>query len=219
MSKIKITFLIFVLVSILDIIGVIFKIPTLIVVFKPLILLSLVVLYIVSSSERNKIYILALICSFLGDVFLIFEGEFYFIAGLLSFLIAHLLFIRIVVKRLQKNLYSKIVVSIIPFLTFYLVLIFTLKNSLGELLIPEIIYGLTIAVFGMVSLIDYLNTKSIKSLYILIGAVIFMFSDAILAVNRFYKSEHTLEVLVMITYVFAQYLIYKSMIQKKENKV
>ena len=219
MSKIKITFLIFVLVSILDIIGVIFKIPTLIVVFKPLILLSLVVLYIVSSSERNKIYILALICSFLGDVFLIFEGEFYFIAGLLSFLIAHLLFIRIVVKRLQKNLYSKIVVSIIPFLTFYLVLIFTLKNSLGELLIPEIIYGLTIAVFGMVSLIDYLNTKSIKSLYMLIGAVIFMFSDAILAVNRFYKSEHTLEVLVMITYVFAQYLIYKSMIQKKENKV
>ena len=219
MSKIKITFLIFVLVSILDIIGVIFKIPTLIVVFKPLILLSLVVLYIVSSSERNKIYILALICSFLGDVFLIFEGEFYFIAGLLSFLIAHLLFIRIVVKRLQKNLYSKIVVSIIPFLTFYLVLIFTLKNSLGELLIPVIIYGLTIAVFGMVSLIDYLNTKSIKSLYMLIGAVIFMFSDAILAVNRFYKSEHTLEVLVMITYVFAQYLIYKSMIQKKENKV
>ena len=152
-------------------------------------------------------------------MFLIFEGEFYFIAGLLSFLIAHLLFIRIVVKRLQKNLYSKIVVSIIPFLTFYLVLIFTLKNSLGELLIPVIIYGLTIAVFGMVSLIDYLNTKSIKSLYMLIGAVIFMFSDAILAVNRFYKSEHTLEVLVMITYVFAQYLIYKSMIQKKENKV
>lgn len=216
MSKLKITFLIFVLVSILDIIGVTFKIPTLIFVFKPLILLSLMVLYTVSSSDRNKIYILALICSFLGDVFLIFEGEFYFIAGLLSFLIAHLLFIRIVVKRLQKTLFSKIIVSIIPFLIAYLVLIFILKNSLGELLIPVIIYGLTIAAFGVVSLIDYLNTKSTRSLYMLIGAVIFMFSDAILAVNRFYISAHTFEVLVMLTYIVAQYLIYKSMIEKEE---
>ncbi|MBL4724524.1 MAG: lysoplasmalogenase, partial [Lutibacter sp.] len=95
MNKIKIALLVFVLVSVLDIIGIVFSIPILVLIFKPFILLSLIVLYRFSVSIKNRGYILALIFSFLGDVFLIFNGEFYFIAGLLSFLISHILFIKI----------------------------------------------------------------------------------------------------------------------------
>jgi len=90
MNKIKVLFFVFVGVSVLDIIGIIFRIPILIQVFKPLILLLLLVLYAVSVSKLNKLYVLALIFSFFGDVFLMFSGELYFIIGLISFLIAHL---------------------------------------------------------------------------------------------------------------------------------
>ena len=133
MGKSKIVLLVFMVVSLLDITGILFKIPILIQLFKPFILLSLMALYVVSVSERNKTYILALLFSFMGDFFLIFEGELYFIVGLVSFLIAHLFFIKIVFGRLQKSTISKILVSIFPFLTLFLFLIF-FAQMLGHFL-------------------------------------------------------------------------------------
>ena len=212
MSKIKLVFLVFILVSVLEIVGVLFKIPMLVLIFKPLILLSLIALYAVSVSKRNEIYILALIFSFFGDVFLIFDGELFFMVGLVSFLISHLIFIKIVVNRLQKSTVSSVVFSVAPFLILLLFLIFFLKPYLNELLFPVIIYGITISIFGMVSLLDYLNTKTKKALFMFIGAIIFICSDGLLAINKFYSANAIFAVLVMITYIIAQYFICKSMI-------
>jgi len=212
MGKIKLALFVFILVSVLEIVGVLFKIPMLVLIFKPLILLSLMGLYAVSVSKRNKIYILALIFSFSGDVFLMFEGELFFMVGLISFLIAHLFFIKIVVNRLQKSTISNALFSIIPFLILLLFLILFLKPYLNALLIPVIIYGITISILGIVSMLDYLNTKSKKTLLMFIGALIFISSDALLAINKFYSANAIFAVLIMITYVLAQYVIYKSMI-------
>ncbi|MFA5299575.1 MAG: lysoplasmalogenase [Lutibacter sp.] len=212
MNKIKVAFSVFVLASMMDIIGLTFSIPTLIYIFKPLIILSLLLLYVFSSPKKQKWYVFALIFSFLGDVFLMFSGELFFIAGLVSFLIAHVLFIKIVIYRIENINFFKIILSSILFLTLFGLLIFTLKESLHEMLGPVIVYGLTISTFGAVSLIDFLNTKSKKSLLMLFGAVIFMISDSILAINKFYSPAHVFEVTVMATYVLAQYFIYRSMV-------
>lgn len=219
MNKVKITFLVFVIVSILDIIGVIFKIPSLVYVFKPLILFSLIFLYVFSLPKRLKWYVMALELCFFGDVLLMFEGKLFFIAGLVSFLLAHFLFIKIVIGRIQKTSIIKIITSIIPFLIFFCLLIFTLKDSLNEMLLPVIIYGLTISIFGVVSLIDFQNTRSKKSMLMLIGAIVFMVSDSVLAINKFYNPMHIFEVIVMITYLLAQYFIFRSMVLEGKEKV
>lgn len=216
MNKIKIVFLVFLSVAVIDVIGVIFQIPDLRFIFKPLILLSLLVLYSLSVSNRNKVYIMALLFSFFGDVFLLFSGELNFILGLVSFLIAHLLFIKIIIKRIKKTPTRNIIGSSFLFFLIFCGLIYTLRNSLGELLIPVIIYGLTISAFGTVALIDYLNKKSVKSLWMLFGAVVFVVSDSVLAINKFYNQKLIFEVIVMSTYILAQFLIYRSMIL--ENK-
>ncbi len=214
MNKIKITFFVFLLASILDIIGIIFSMPILVYIFKPLIIFSLLFLYVFSLPKRLKWYVMALELSFFGDVFLLFTGKLFFIAGLVSFLIAHLLFIKIVVNRIKEVHFSKIIVSAIPFLAVFSLLIFTLKDSLHEMLWPVVIYGLTISTFGIVSLIDFLNTKSKMSMLMLFGAIIFMISDSLLAINKFYNPAHLHEVIIMATYIFAQYLIFRSMLQQ-----
>lgn len=219
MNKIKIAFFVFVLASILDIIGIIFLIPILVYIFKPFIILSLLFLYVFSLPKRIKWYVIALGFSFFGDVLLMFSGELFFIAGLVSFLIAHLLFIKIVIERIKEFNFIKLIFSTIPFLAVLSLLIFTLKDSLHEMLWPVIIYGLTIATFGTVSLIDFLNTKSKRSMLMLLGAIIFMISDSLLAINKFYNAAYVLEVIVMVTYVLAQYLIYRSMILETENVI
>ncbi len=217
MNKVKVTFFVFVLVSILDIVGIIFEIPILIYIFKPLIILSLLFLYVFSLPKRLKWYVIALGFSFFGDVLLMFSGELFFIFGLVSFLIAHLLFIKIVLTRIQKYPLSKVIFSIIPFLIVFsllLLLLFILKNSLNEMFVPVVIYGFTISTFGAVSLLDYLNGKSSKSLLMLLGAIVFIVSDSVLAINKFYNPTHLNEVIIMATYISSQYLIFRSMLQQ-----
>jgi uncharacterized membrane protein YhhN len=206
------------MVSLLDMAGILFEIPVLIQIFKPLILVSLIVLYLFSAISINKFYVLALICSFLGDVFLMYKGERYFIVGLISFLVAHLIFIKIVTSKLQKTTISKIITSIIPFLILFFGLIYFLKDNLSELLIPIIIYGLTISTFGVLAMLNYLITKNNKSFLMFVGAVIFISSDSILAINKFYYTTKVMEVLIMATYIVAQFLIYKSMIKAESLK-
>ena len=208
----KFALYIFILVSILDIIGIVFKIDSLVFIFKPFILLSLLFLYAHSVINKNKWYVIALIFSFFGDVFLLYSGDILFKFGLSSFLIAHLLFIAIVIKRIDKRKFLTILTAIIPFSIVLFLLLFLLKDSLNELFIPVLIYGITICVFGVVSLIDFLNIKSKKSLIMLIGAIVFISSDAILAINKFYNTVLILQIVVMVTYISAQYLIYRSMI-------
>ena len=218
MSKTKVTFFVFVLVSVLDILGIIFSMPIMVYVFKPLIIFSLLFLYVFSLEKRIKWYVMALELCFFGDVLLMFNGKLFFMAGLISFLFAHFLFIKIVISRIQKTTFTKLIVSSIPFLILFISLLQILKKSLNELLIPVIIYGLTISTFGVVSLLDYVSTKSKKSLLMLVGAVVFITSDSLLAINKFYSSNQIFEILIMVTYIVAQYLIFKSMVFNEEKR-
>lgn len=217
MNKTKIAFFAFILASMLDIVGIIFSLPLLIYIFKPLIIFSLLFLYVFSLPKRIKWYVIALELSFFGDVLLLFSGELFFMGGLVSFLMAHFLFIKIVISRIKEFNFLKALFSAIPFLAVFGLLIFTLKDSLNEMLWPVIIYGLTIATFGAVSLLDFLNTKSKKSILMLFGAVIFMISDSLLAIDKFYHSIEIFGVLIMGTYIIAQYFIYRSMILDSEK--
>ena len=73
--------------------------------------------------------------------------------------------------------------------------------------IPVIIYAVTISFFGIVSLILYLKAKTKISLLLLVGVLTFIASDTILALNLFYKKQSFYPLLIMMTYVLAQYLI------------
>ncbi len=64
---------------------------------KPMIVLSLLVFYLIHARIREGLlrYVipLALFFSLLGDIFLMFSGERFFLLGLSSFLLAHLCYI------------------------------------------------------------------------------------------------------------------------------
>jgi len=93
----------FFMVSILDLIGIFADNEWLKTTFKPLILLSLIALYLFVSLKTNKWYLLALICSFGGDVFLVSEAQSGFGLGVRSFVVGHLVKIAVVVEQLIKQ--------------------------------------------------------------------------------------------------------------------
>ena len=202
--------ILFFVVAISDVIGIIFNIAWLQIVSKPLIILTLFVLYYFSAEKRNNWYLLALFFSFLGDVFLLDKNG-YFLLGIGSFLITQILFIKLIISQLRKVRVHHIIITLLPFVVYFTVLISTIKENLTEFFIPVVIYGISISFFGMVSLLNYFINKSKRSVVLLIGAVLFIASDSMIALNKFHEPRIIYPVAIMITYIFAQYLIYRFM--------
>jgi uncharacterized membrane protein YhhN len=184
-------------------------------ILKPLLMTALVIVYLLSVKKPNFWLVSGLFFSFWGDVFLLDKTN-YFVFGLASFLIAHFMYIKMTSKFLNKPSISKIIKSAIPFVLLFACLLFLIKDNLGEMLIPVIVYGLAISTFGTCALLNYQQEKSTANTWLFLGALIFIASDTMIALNNFYSPKHLFDVLIIALYIVSQYLIVKAMIAKNE---
>jgi len=203
----KIPLSLFLMVCILDLVGVYFEHNTIIFMAKPFLMITLIWYYIVNAKTVNKLFVAGLFFSFLGDVLLLGTGELYFILGLLFFLIAHVFYIIMVVKLLKNTKMAQVLLASIPYLLIFTSLLTTLYSGLGEMKIPVIVYAITITVLGISSLSLFLQNKNKTHLILVFGVLIFIISDSVLALNMFYKEQSIYPLLIISTYVIAQYLI------------
>jgi uncharacterized membrane protein YhhN len=213
----KLAFAIFLIVSIIDIFAILNQQFFIRNFSKPLILLSLMALYYFSVKKVNKWYLTGLFFSFLGDVFLLGNGKIYFMLGLIAFLLSHIMYIKITTNFIKTKSVSKITLATLPFLVFVIILLSVLKSHLGELLIPVIIYGIVISIFGIVATLNYITYKTKANLWLFFGALFFITSDTILAINKFYDPKEIFGFLIMLTYIIAQFLICKAMISRSKT--
>ena len=197
----------FVLFSLIDFYGIYLEKQLMVNFAKPMLMITLFWYYYSNTKQLNKYFVLGLFFSFLGDLLLLGTGEVYFIFGLLFFLIAHVFYIIMVLSFIQTRKFKDFIMAGVPFLLLFLVLMNILFAGLGAMKIPVIIYAMTISFFGVVSLVLYLETKTKISLLLLVGVLIFISSDTILSLNLFYKTQSFYPILIMMSYVLAQYLI------------
>ncbi len=214
-TKTALISILFLLVSIMDIYAILVGNRELEMIAKPLITTSLAALYLLSVKKPNFWYVSAVFFCFWGDVLLLFLDKF-FVLGLASFLLAHILYIGISSKFLPKIGIPRILVHSIPFIIILVALLYMIYPNLEDLLIPVIVYGIVISVFGVVTFLVYTNQKTTENLWLFLGALIFILSDSVLALNKFYEASEILGISIMITYVVAQYLICKAMIEKDQ---
>ncbi len=203
----KLFTILFFMVSFLDILGVVLQHDLLQNIFKPMIILSLISLYFVSVTTKNYWYVLALAFSFLGDVLLLDKNDL-FLIGIAAFLLTQLLYIKIIWKLIKRSTVSQKLIAVIPFLIYLFILLFILHDNLNEFLIPVVVYGSAISVFGIVALLNYVVDKSENNRVLLFGAILFIASDSMIALNKFYQEKPFYGIAIMTTYVLAQYLIY-----------
>ncbi|MDG1330099.1 MAG: lysoplasmalogenase [Flavobacteriaceae bacterium] len=206
----------FVLFSLIDFYGIYLEKQLMVNFAKPMLMITLFWYYYSNTKQLNKYFVLGLFFSFLGDLLLLGTGEVYFIFGLLFFLIAHLFYIIMVLRLIPARKPKNFIMASVPFLLLFFILMNILFAGLGSMKIPVIIYAMTISFFGIVSLLLYLETKTKISLILLVGVLIFISSDSILALNLFYKTQSFYPLLIMMSYVLAQYLICRFVLKLNE---
>jgi uncharacterized membrane protein YhhN len=180
---------------------------------KPILLPILMIAVAVSENfPTKKILLTALTFSWIGDIILLFsdKGELYFIYGLVAFLISHLIYIVLFSKQQNTRANNNKAVfwmGILAILTYFVFMIDTLFPKLGPLKIPVLIYAIVITTMLFFAFKGSLKWAIPANNYILIGAIVFVSSDSILAFNKFYAPIAHASFYIMVTYCLAQYLI------------
>ena len=190
-------------------------------VTKPAIVISLLVFFLSNAKHLTKslklITILALLFSLSGDILLMFvaSSEAFFIAGLVSFLLAHIMYILVFLRNRNTKMNS------IPFIGLLLVyaagLFWFIKDGLGDLLIPVLVYMAVILTMATTAFLRKGMVLHAGYVYVFIGAIFFMLSDSLLAINKFHYALPFSNLSIMSTYALAQLLIVLGIIKSYQK--
>jgi len=133
------------------------------------------------------------------------DGESLFLLGLVLFLIAHLLYIALF-RKYRGPIWRKPnwvrVCGVLAILVVLGSVLGVLHRSLGSMLIPVVVYSLVLACMGISAILSDLGTPLAG-----FGALLFIASDAMIAISKFRGSFLGNEQLIWITYYSAQLLI------------
>ncbi len=173
--------------------------------FKPLTMILIISLAWERVTILPSVYgyfILSGLCvSLLGDLFLMLSAR-YFKPGLLAFLAAQILYMLAFVRGLKAFFFSPLLVILA-----YAGLVFLfLYRSLGKHRCPVLGYILAISGMAWLAISRHLGLLDQSSLLAMVGALLFLFSDSVNAVNRFKKPFWLAQILILATYFSAQLL-------------
>lgn len=183
---------------------------------KPLLLPILLAMIFSSmkpfNSKFGRLIVAGLLFSWLGDILLMIREMDLFILGLLSFLIAQILYaLAFFSQRSKNNSKGYTIAVLLGFVLFYAAFMLFIQSHILKLadaivLSPAVfIYGAVICMMGIAAALRKGQASIVSFRFILFGALFFIASDAVLATNKF----TTIDVLypnflVMTTYVLAQ---------------
>ncbi|ACU04397.1 lysoplasmalogenase [Pedobacter heparinus] len=207
--------LLFVVVFILQLLSVWNSATALAAFSKPLIVISLLIMLSVSTRLKGRFHkriFTGLVFALAGDVLLMYAAgnEKFFIWGLAAFLLCHLFYIRAFYLDFKsapeldkKGARIAIFCCAILAISFY----FYLRPQLGIMKLPVMVYILVISMMMMMACFRNQRVNSSSFKLILFGALFFVFSDGILAYNKFVSPISHSGVWIMASYMIAQYLI------------
>jgi uncharacterized membrane protein YhhN len=216
----KVALILFFIVALAELVAIAAQLEPLRMVCKPLIMVTLGVYYLLSVGEdRSFVVLLAIIFSLAGDVSLMFDSinSLYFIIGLISFLISHVFYI-IAYRQHQNSEQADSLQGIqklraaFPIVLAGTGLVVILYPSLGTLKFPVIVYAIVLVVMALNALFRLGRTSAVSFWFVFVGALFFMVSDSILAINKFLSPLPQSGLLIMSTYISAQFLIIEGLI-------
>ncbi|MEO0403346.1 MAG: lysoplasmalogenase, partial [Bacteroidota bacterium] len=151
--------------------------------------------------------VIALVFSLGGDTLLVWKYDL-FVFGLGSFLVAHV-FYAITFVRFSHKINQVPIIKRLPLLPALVVapaiLVFILiAGGLKDLAVPVILYMVVILIMAVMALNRYERTTPKSFRWVFFGALMFMLSDSLIAINKFQGDLFHASFFIILTYGIAQ---------------
>jgi uncharacterized membrane protein YhhN len=175
--------------------------------FKPLAMALVIAVALTgrhaSGAAYENLILAGLACSLVGDIFLMLRRK-RFLTGLLAFLVAHLFYIAAFASRLEGPIHPGPLVPLLIYLAFVLGVLW---SRLGRMRIPVIVYMVAITAMAVLAAERSLQPREAGALLALVGSILFVVSDSILAASRFVRPFRWAQVFILGSYFLAQWFI------------
>ncbi|MFZ6746905.1 lysoplasmalogenase [Undibacterium sp. JH2W] len=160
------------------------------------------------SSKYQKAILAGIVCSLIGDIFLMLPGTVFrhgFLCGLLSFLLAHICFLR---ALLTDSHFAGKPLAFAGIAALGIINLAILWPGLPTAMqIPVVAYVCLLLCVTAQAISRGLQLHSMSGRLALIGGMCFMLSDTLLAYNRFYTPIAHSPLLILSSYYLALWLI------------
>ncbi len=193
--------------------------------FKPFILIWIGGYFLMHAKNIDKkvvqLALFAFVFSWFGDMLLMFgEIDFiYFMLGLVSFLIAQIFYIFLFLRTINISgkmpFLKKKPFWLIAYIAFGLIVYTILYDHLDAVLkIAVFVYMTALLSMSAMALNRFGNGHPISFSLVFIGSLLFVLSDTMIALNKFLAPIPYEGILIMTTYISAQYLIMRGLLKQ-----
>jgi len=205
--------IVFLLVLLIDLVGVYSNNEALRFITKPL-LMPLLAIYLLlrtsSVTSALKVWVfLALFFSWVGDILLLFEERRpnFFLFGLSAFFVAQVFYIVFFHNIRMREYIRGNALLLLLVIVYYSILVSVLSPYLGDMKLPVRIYGVVLSFMVMLAMHTTLGKNKRAAIWMMTGAILFVASDSLLAVNKFFSAFDYAGLIIMVTYGLAQLFI------------
>jgi uncharacterized membrane protein YhhN len=144
-----------------------------------------------------------------GDLLLMGDGDGFFIAGIAAFLAMQACYVLAITRIRGPGLVRAWKIAVIPYALIWIAINVLVSDGVGVLRIPVLVYS-GVALFMAVAALDLvLRVPRPLGWRVAWGALVFVLSDALIAVTAFgpLTESATMSALIMATYTIAQAMI------------
>ncbi|WP_321375747.1 lysoplasmalogenase [uncultured Draconibacterium sp.] len=218
--------LVFIVIVVADLVGEYLQDPQLDHIVKPFILIWIAGYFLLHAKAIDKkvvkLAVIGFLFSWFGDLLMMFASEFtFFVLGIASFLVTQVVYIFLFLRTIDlsgnMSFLKKKPMWLIPYIAFGLIIYTLLFPQLDAVLrIAIFVYMAAILSMSAMALNRFGNGHPISFSLVFAGSLFFVLSDSLIAVNRFLVAIPYEGLLVMTTYIAAQYLIMLGLLKQYE---
>ncbi len=158
----------------------------------------------------HSLIITALVFSWMRDVTLQLTQfqESFFLVGLGSFLITQLIYmVAFFITPGKNTLFFRKIYLLIPVALYGWGILWLLSAGLGDMKLPVTVYTVVILSMLLAAVNREKKVNRQSFLLVLAGAILFVLSDSMIAINKFSQPFELARIAILSSYFTAQYLI------------
>lgn len=203
------------LISIAEIVSEYFSSREIIIVFKPLLPLLIIVMYLLESTKKDMLYVAAMFFSIITNILFTPTSEIFLYYGIFIFLIHRILIIYVLLKLNPVKDAIPFLLATAPFLLIFTYLFLETDNIPQNSYALIIIQNILMSVLAGIALSNYVMNDNKQNSILLISTFLFVLLQFVIFIERYFQLIELKEIfrpMAMTLNVFAFYTLFRYMI-------
>ena len=172
----------------------------------------LIIIYLINSSKRSFLYLLALFFGFVSNLLISKQPEVFLFYAILFFVFYRVLTIIIVIVNTKKIRIFPVIIGMIPFLITLLYIIFLTSDALKENLYSAIASAFMVSFLAGLSITNYVMEDNIKNTWLLISSLLFVSLVFVYIIENYYIHDKVFTPIRSFCYSVGHFLFYRYII-------